>query len=309
MSEWATIAIRFALYVDLMLLFGLPLFGIYNRSAWKAASALPVRPLVALSAAGGLLLSVIALFLLASSMSGAPLGEVDRETVGMLLTGSSIGTAWKVRMAALTGVLILSPFLYRQPGLTLSGTLLASAIALATLAWTGHGAADEGTAGWAHLAADIVHLLASAAWVGALVALVLLIFKPARTLSAEHLSLSHDALAGFATVGTIAVALILLSGIVNSWMLIGPAHISALFTTLYGQLLMAKLLLFAAMLGLAASNRFRLTPALERSLGGGDHQAALVGLRKSLAIETGAAVLILFLVAWLGTLEPPAAAT
>jgi copper resistance protein D len=226
----------------------------------------------------------------------------------MLLTGTSMGTAWQLRMAALTAALILSPFLHWRPGIALPGIVLATAVALATLAWTGHGAASEGVAGWTHLASDIIHLIASAAWLGALVALIVLIFKPARKMSAEHLSLSHDALAGFSTVGTILVALILLSGLINGWMLVGPSHLGAMFTTLYGRLLLAKLLLFAAMLGLAASNRFRLTPALERTLRGSDHGAAVAALRKSLALETGAAVLILGLVAWLGTLEPPAAA-
>jgi putative copper resistance protein D len=59
------------------------------------------------------------------------------------------------------------------------------------------------------------------------------------------------------------------------------------------------------MLGLAAANRFRLTPALERVIGTGDTKSAIGALRKSLAIETGAAIAILALVGWLGTLEPP----
>jgi putative copper resistance protein D len=69
-------------------------------------------------------------------------------------------------------------------------------------------------------------------------------------------------------------------------------------------LLLAKLGLFAAMLGLAAANRYHLSPLLKQAIARGDHAAAVASLRKSLVFETGAAVLIVMLVAWLGTLNP-----
>jgi putative copper resistance protein D len=62
------------------------------------------------------------------------------------------------------------------------------------------------------------------------------------------------------------------------------------------------------MLALASLNRFRLTPAFERSIAVTDHRGALGALRRSLAVEASCAVTILALVAWLGTLEPPASA-
>ena len=60
------------------------------------------------------------------------------------------------------------------------------------------------------------------------------------------------------------------------------------------------------MLGLAAANRYRLTPALNRGLNtrlGQDK--ALADLRRSLAIETALGLGVLALVAWFGTLPPP----
>lgn len=311
MNESAIIAIRFALYMDLMILFGLPLFGLYALGGIGQPShpPLPFRRVIAFASLAGILLSAVAILLLASSMSGLPLAELDRTSLEVLITGTAIGTAWQVRMAALLAIFILSLVSWsRRPFVALVGASAGAALALATLAWTGHGAAGEGTPGWIQLGADIVHLLASAIWIGALFALLLLLLRPARSMSADHLKLSHRALAGFSTVGTIMVALILLSGLVNGWMLVGPANLGGLLTSLYGNLLLAKLALFGGMLALAAANRFRLTPSLERKLGGGDHVAAVTALRRSLAMETGAAVLILLLVAWLGTLSPPASA-
>jgi putative copper resistance protein D len=58
------------------------------------------------------------------------------------------------------------------------------------------------------------------------------------------------------------------------------------------------------MLALATLARFRLTPAFARSIDAGDHRGALRAPRRSLAVETGCAVTIMALVAWLGTLEP-----
>lgn len=84
-----------------------------------------------------------------------------------------------------------------------------------------------------------------------------------------------------------------------------PDNLPALFASLWGQLLLAKLALFAVMLGLAWANRFRLTPALAASIVGGDHARAVCALRQSLIFETAAALVILILVAWLGLLAPP----
>jgi putative copper resistance protein D len=55
-------------------------------------------------------------------------------------------------------------------------------------------------------------------------------------------------------------------------------------------------------------NRFRLTPALSRDLNAGlVPLGAPRALHRSVAIEIGLAALVLAIVAWLGTIVPPAA--
>lgn len=307
MDDPASVAVRWALYVDLMLLLGLPAFGLYAlRGAERASGAvLAFRRWIGMLALVGIGLSALALMLLAASMSGVALADVDRESIDAVATGTSIGTAWQVRTAALLAAIWLALMGWRKPRQGLAFALLVGGVALASLAWTGHGAASEGLRGWVHLIGDILHLLAAGIWIGALFALGLLLFRPAARMTAEHVALSHRTLEGFATIGTVVVGVIILSGLTNSWILIGPANVPALFTTLYGQLLIAKLVLFAGMLGLAWANRFRLTPALSATLGGGDHRGAVKALRRSLILETAAALVILALVAWLGMLAPP----
>ena len=180
-----------------------------------------------------------------------------------------------------------------------------SATALASLAWTGHGAASEGAAGMRQLIADIVHLMAAGAWIGALAALGMLVLRPAHAMSKDHIRLAHRALEGFSLIGTVIVALIVVSGLLNSWVLVGPEHLLSMSSTLYAELLIAKLALFGVMLVLAAANRFHLTPAFDQAIKNGGTLASISQLRRSLILEASAALVILGLVAWLGTLEPP----
>ena len=303
MPSWPLIAVRFGVYLTVGILFGLSVFGYTGLRLGERGNALALRGWLIAGGAAGVALSACWLVLLASSMADVPVWPIDHAAVGAFLSAGAIGTAWKIRMATLLLAMLAA---IRNRDLLL--VVLASMVALATLAWTGHGSVDEGLIGWLHLGADILHLIASAAWVGALLGLVLLVMKPITRVDREHLDLTHRALHGFGTIGTIVVFTLVVTGFVNSWLLVGFANVLSLPTTLYGQLLIAKLLLFTAMLAFAALNRFRLTPAFEQSIAKADHRGALVHLRRSLTIETAFVVLILGLVAWLGTLAPPTAA-
>lgn len=305
--DWPTIAVRFALYATLTALFGLSAFSLYGLTAKERVSAIPLTPWLIVSAALAVLLSLCSIDLMAAGMAGVPAWPVDRASISALLDGSSIGRAWKIRMIALllAGVAAMLGK-GRAPWLAL--VVLASGAALGTLAWTGHGAMDDGGVGRLHLAADILHLAAAGLWAGALLGLILLVTRSADKLDPAHLGLTYRALHGFGAVGTILVGAIVVTGLINAWLLVGIGHVATLDTTLYGRLLIAKLALFAVMLGLASLNRFRLTPIFQRSIASNDPRRALSTLRRSLAVETTCIVAILGLVAWLGTLEPPISA-
>ena len=183
---------------------------------------------------------------------------------------------------------------------------IGGAIVCASFAWMGHGAASEGPAAIVHLAADIIHSLAASVWIGALVAFVFLLL-PNRNADESDKAL-YKALHRFSGIGSAVVALIVLTGLINSWFLVGPDRLVDFWTGAYGQVLLVKLAVFAGMLGLAASNRYRLTPALGDALDVGFSRAPpLSALRRSIALETIAAFVVLGLVAWLGTLAPPTA--
>ena len=303
MTDWLPVSIRAALYADLMLCFGLPLFARYGFTRAERQTVLPVRASVAVLAALGLALSVLGIAIITAGMAGVPLTEIDCASLEMVITQTSIGTAWQVRMGALSVALVCALIAGRRSAVP----PLAIAIALASLAWTGHGAASEGRSGLLHLWADIAHLLAAGAWLGAIAALGWLLLRPAASMMSEHLHVTHRALARFSVIGSLVVGAIIASGLVNGYMVVGPSHIADLPATLYGQLLLDKLALFAAMLALAAANRFCLTPALAAALRQGGTARAVAALRRSITLEASAALIILGLVAWIGTLAPPMA--
>ena len=305
MADWSLIGVRFAIYLTLATLFGLSAFSLYALREGGRRDAIALRPWLVASAVLSLLFSAVWIVLLASSLAGTPAWPIDREAVGALLTGSAIGAAWKLRMVMLAFAGLSALFAARRT-VWLSAVAICSAVALATLAWTGHGAMDDGATGWVHLIADILHLIAAGAWVGALLGLILLVSRRATRVDPPHLVLTHRALHGFGTMGTIVVGTLIVTGVVNAWLLVGIDNVLNLGSSSYGRLLIAKIVLFGAMLGLASLNRFRLTPAFERSIATGRHASALGVLRCSLGLETAIVVSILALVAWLGTLEPPA---
>ena len=304
------IVIRFGLYLDLMILFGLPGFGLYalRGGERRFGATISFAPLLAGCALLGLLLSALGLLSLAGSMTGVAITAVDRTSVETVIWGTAVGSAWQVRMIALVAATVLAFAGIRHPRTALIGIALTAGIGTVTLAWSGHGVMDQGTVGWIHLIADIAHLLAAGLWIGALAGLVLLVFRSSLRIDGPHLILSHRALAGFSSIGSAIVAVIVVSGFVNGWILVGFANLLSLPGSLYGQSLIAKIALFAVMVLLAAANRFHLTPAFENAIAEGDHAHAILALRKSLTVEAGCAIAILGLVAWLSTLEPPASA-
>lgn len=288
MAELINIILRLALYVDLLLLFGVALFALYSVNA-----PLRFRPLLRGLVLLGALLSVAGLLLMTSAMSGETELAALWPHLQMMLLETDVGLAWALRMIALIVVLV-------QPGKWLAS--MAGAVALSSLAWSGHGAMDEGWLRLWHFLSDILHLLAAGAWLGGMLALVLLTrggVDDART------RLLAAAVKRFEWIGAAIVLTLSVSGVVNYLFIVGPRLDEVLLGT-YGMLLAIKVLLFAAMLVLAALNRFHLGPALERSVRDGQHVIAANALRRSVLLELGLALLIVALVAWLGTLSPDA---
>lgn len=305
MPDALLITSRLALYLSLALAFGLPVF-VLQAVKGDGSGLSVVRRLARLAGVAALLAlaaSGLGLWAMARGMSDSGDPAAVLEVVGILLTQTSVGMAWDVRVVSLlfaAGVVFLGSG-WRRTGI--GAQTMLGGIALATLAWAGHGAMSEGTLGWLHLGSDIVHLLIAGAWVGAIVALAVLATHAAGQEDPETVRLLSGAASGFARFGTLIVVVLVVSGTLNYLFIIGPS-LNGLVDTTYGRLLLAKLGAFAGMLVLAAANRFRHAPVLERALDDGDVSTAIRTLKQSLWAEMGLAMVVLVLVAWLGTLDP-----
>lgn len=161
---------------------------------------------------------------------------------------------------------------------------------------------DEGSRRYLHFTSDIVHLLAAGSWLGALAAFALLLRSNNLTGDLQ-IRLLARMLTGFESAGALMVATLAITGVVNYLLVVGPV-LETLTTSTYGALLSLKVFLFAGMLVFAAVNRFHLSPLLERSIQTGTPNVAINALRRSMILELSVAVIIMGLVAWLGTLSP-----
>lgn len=293
-------AVRWATYADLGILFGAPLFALGRPKAFD--NALNPEALAGL-AGTGLALSLGGFVLVVAAMGGTGVFAIDPETFTYVLTSTAVGWAFLARMSVLLLILLVLAVPSIERLTKLKFVILFSAVAVGSLAWSGHAAASEGVAGAVRLAGDIAHVLAASAWVGALVILFrqVLLAGPG---DAANTRLAWEMLSGFAVPGSVIVGIVLFTGLLNAAFLFGPADVLLMPSSPYGQLLLIKLVLFGVMLCLAALNRFTLTPALARRADSGELVQSIRALRLSTGMELTLAIAILALVGWLGTLEP-----
>ena len=249
------------------------------------------------------------LVLNAASMSGQPLAQVyAQDVVRTVLLQTDFGNDWLARFVFVCVLGGLSVPLLSAPGTkqaTKSVWLRAAAVIVAaalagSLAWAGHANGAQGVEAIVHPAADVLHLIAAAAWVGALVPLALLLAMTAEDPST--LAAAGAATRRFSTLGIASVATLLVTGSINGWYLVGS--VDALTESAYGRLLSIKIALFLIMVGIAAFNWSQLTPRLIANADSGAAQRARRALCRNAAAEASLGAAIIAIVAVLGTLPP-----
>ncbi len=237
----------------------------------------------------------------AAAISGLPFGEaMTSDVLSTVLNETQFGLVSKVRFVL--AVVLAACLAYDRFGLA-RWLALGSALGFtAAIAWTGHAGSTLGELGNLHLTADALHLIAAASWFGGLVPLALLLAAARRHQDFAWASLARDATQRFSTLGIVSVGTLLVTGIVNAWILVGSIH--ALIVTGYGQLLLLKLVVFAMMLTLATINRFWLTPRLAFSPEHESQPEALRQLARNGVTEIALGFTIFAIVGVLGTLHP-----
>jgi len=267
------------------------------------AGALVDRKIRAVAAIGLAVAAVSGLawvLLLTMSLSDESLGEaVISGALRDVLNLTQFGWVSKVRFAL--AILLAVCLAFERRALWRWLALAAAVCLVASIAWTGHASSTPYTLGYLHLASDALHLTAASALIGGLVPLALLLgaIRSDRGSGSREL----DAVQRFSNLGIASVGTLILSGVVNAWILVGSFR--GLVVTGYGELLMLKLATFAVMLAFAASNRFALTPQLALPSDEA-RRDAVRGLLRNTWIEMALGLSIFAMVGVLGTLHPAA---
>jgi putative copper resistance protein D len=181
-----------------------------------------------------------------------------------------------------------------------------SVIELVSLAWVGHAAAGPGSFGVVHLLGDALHLLTSAFWPGSLAPLAAFLLLLLKSSQIEAIVLAAPVVRRFSASSLIAVAVMALTGLLNSIFMVGSFR--ALLTSAYGQLLVSKLILFFAMVGFGAWNLFLLKPRIAIALptvNVAQQKSAVRLLLRNVLWEMGLGTVVILIVALLGTTPPP----
>lgn len=263
MPDILSVVLRALSFVMLFQAAGVAIFvAIFGRRLKSSLAA--VRRLGQVAAVAGMLLVGGHYALEAARMTSELSGMWDPSMQGMVWN-SSARTAVLLR---LLGLLLIAIGLRAASGR--SGTVAVVGTVLAILAFTFTGHTSVNAHRFELAALLIVHLLVVAFWFGALWPLYLTSLREPSRLAAEVIDT-------FSAVAIWLVPGILLVGLVLAIVLL--PNLTAL-TQAYGQLLIAKLAVFAVLMGLAALNKWRFGPAISR----GDPLAA-VGFRRSLAAE------------------------
>ncbi len=257
----------------------------------------------AVSAAAGVVLE-------GAEAAGVSGFEALKEKIARETLETKFGTVWGVTVLAWIAFGLLVALLLRRN--RRSGAPVLAVLFLPLLvpvlepALSGHGSTQSPVA--LNFPVNVVHVGAMAVWLGGLATLLFVLPAATRQLQAQDRSrLLAGALSRFSQVALVAVAAILVTGLVQAYVYV--RQLDALVETGYGRAVLAKFLLLMAVIAIAAYNRRRSVPRLRRIAAGGEApgRAGLL-LRRALRGELALLVVVLAVTAALASYAPPVSA-
>ena len=275
---------RWVYFLSVMVLFGSALFTFYalDRTATPAPVPLPRSVNLALALAA-VIFATIWLLAFTAGLAGS---EGMVESLRGVLLESDFGTIWFVRLSLAFLLLVIS--LLGRPELIVGPAFLL----LTCEGWQGHAAA------WDPMGSltQALHVAGAGAWIGGLLPLGRVIAAAQRHPS--EVAGAETVLARFSRFGIVVVALIAVTGALNTWRMLGgfpdPGNS-------YGRALLFKISLFVAMVGLAVYNRYALVSRMKSAPAKG-----LRTLSRNVALEQIIGFCVLLDVSALGLMDPHA---
>lgn len=217
----------------------------------------------------------------------------------MSMTDMAMHTRWGFAVqlqlgAALVALASFALAMRRLPGAwlvaSISGIVLAATPALA-----GHAAASPSFT-TLMIASDFLHVLGASSWLGSLFTVMVVGIPLAFALDgAARWSSVASLVNSFSPIALASAAVVVVSGVIASW--VHLEHLSALWQTAYGRVLLVKLFLVAITLMIGAYNFRRVQPQLVNEVGS-------ARLRRSAAAELSVGFLILLVTGLLTGVSP-----
>ena len=205
------------------------------------------------------LTSAVELVARAQTMAGGGLASAI-QAVPSVLSHTHFGGIWIARFVALALALLIALVPLHLPRMV---PLIPVLVVTATTSLTSH-AADWGDITMS-AAVDWLHVLSVSVWTGGLLCLTRCLLGAARDWPPSIFTLVARR---FSRLAGICLLVVVLTGSGNAWSQLGS--VSALWTTFYGRVLAAKLLVFLALACLGAVSRYTIVARL-----GAPHRAGL----------------------------------
>lgn len=281
---WVSIVVKALVYAASLLAAGSVLCAISLR-ALPPLELRRLARLAAFCAVAAAVLSFARIPLRASFLMGGTWQGAYNPMILNLVMESPLGTSIALRLFGLALILLI----VIRARITWLLAVAGAVIVVASFVFRGHTLGDR------HLVLGLLvtlHLWGVAFWLGAFAPL----YRIAGTSGYIAGQVAHD----FGCKAVWIVAILAATGLITLWLLTG--NLLTALTIPYGQLFLVKLLGFIALLGLAAWNKLRLTPALlEGAPEGG------IKLRRSILLEAILVAGILLTTSALTTLSSPIA--
>lgn len=296
--------LRIAQYALLLGLFGWSAFWLLGlRSVdWLRADRAP--GLAVLAALVAPVVSAALMLMSIAAMMGVPVIELNQPMIEAMIMGTDIGFAFIVRAGLLVaGLAAILTLRNRRAALVFAAGCYGSV--LVTLGWIGHAAATEGGLGLFHRLNNGIHLISAGLWLGAIGWFLVLTFRCYKDSDETQAHAVLKAMHAFAPMGISLVALVAVTGTVNSHLIFGLPNVAATLPTPYGILLAIKLALVAAMIAFGAHHaRVSRRAATAVRHGNAYPAQALAALQHTLLAEFLLGLLVIGLVAVFGSMSP-----
>ena len=282
----ALIAVRAVFFAGLLIAAG-GVLALWLIAEFASAAVRAIRPVLACAAVGTLVVAPGLLGLIGCHLAGAPLTGLSDAATWRVAFAAPAAQSLAVAAAGLILILVALPRLGHGANRVVG--IAGAAIALTSFAVTGHAATAAPQ--WLMRWVVPVHALCAAFWLGALPLLV-------ASLRAGPLERAHALAARFSNHAVVAVALILVLGIVIA--VVQVEHLAMLWQTPYGVILDGKLAVVLLLLAVAAHNKWYALPRLAAGQVG-----AAVLFRRAIVAEYLLFAAILAFTAALSQIEPP----